>query len=163
MRPGTVAYIPRGTWHHTRTPGNQTSISVALFVRSPRTVDAVLEVLRLELAQLAPWRRPLRNPHLAPDDRVALQARLDELPARVAGLLSQKYVSEGRAVLLSSHILDMLERICSRVVVLHRGKLVADLDREGLAEAFENERTPDLTRLYLDLTEQSELIAEFPG
>lgn len=92
MRPGTVAYIPRGTWHHTRTPGNQTSISVALFVRSPRTVDAVLEVLRLELAQLAPWRRPLRNPHLAPDDRVALQARLDELPARVAGLLASDVV-----------------------------------------------------------------------
>jgi len=72
----------------------------------------------------------------------------------------EKYVADGNTVLLSSHILDMLERICSRVVVLHKGKLVADLDRAGLDARLADEGTPDLTRLYLALTDQSDIAAE---
>lgn len=32
----------------------------------------------------------------------------------------------GKAILYSSHILDSIERVCSRVVVLHEGRVVAD-------------------------------------
>jgi len=71
-----------------------------------------------------------------------------------------RYVAQGHTVLLSSHILDMIERITSRVLVIHDGKLVGDFDRPALDAQLEDPRHPDLTRLYLTLTEQSELLDE---
>ena len=32
----------------------------------------------------------------------------------------------GKAVLYSSHVLEAVEKVCSRVIVLHRGRVVAD-------------------------------------
>jgi ABC-2 type transport system ATP-binding protein len=40
--------------------------------------------------------------------------------------LIQELASRGKVVLFSSHELDTVERVCTRVVILHRGKLVAD-------------------------------------
>ncbi|MDX9724204.1 MAG: ABC transporter ATP-binding protein [Myxococcota bacterium] len=70
----------------------------------------------------------------------------------------QSEVEAGAAVLLSSHVLDMLERICSRILVMHQGHLVADLSRAELEERFQNPKHPDLTRLYLHLTDQASLM-----
>ncbi|QED26087.1 ABC transporter ATP-binding protein [Microvenator marinus] len=58
------------------------------------------------------------------------------------------HCEQGGAVLLSSHILEMLEKVCSRVVMLRGGAVVldspmSDLDREG---------GKDLTRIYLELS-----------
>jgi len=40
--------------------------------------------------------------------------------------LIQELARRGKVVLFSSHELDIVERVCSRVVILHRGKIVAD-------------------------------------
>jgi ABC-2 type transport system ATP-binding protein len=37
--------------------------------------------------------------------------------------------AEGSAVLFSSHVTETIERLCDRVVVLHRGRVVRTLDR----------------------------------
>ncbi len=50
-----------------------------------------------------------------------------EVKAVVAARLRQ-----GTAVLLVSHILEHLERLCSRVVLLHRGRVIHALDRADL-------------------------------
>jgi ABC-2 type transport system ATP-binding protein len=68
------------------------------------------------------------------------------------------YVKRGGCVLLSSHILDMLERACSRVLVMHKGKLVADLTQADLQARFQQGPARDLTQLYLTLTDQVDLI-----
>lgn len=62
-----------------------------------------------------------------------------------------EYCQDGGAILLSSHILDMLERICSRVLVLAAGELVADMSRD---EVDADPRT--LLDMYLELTARSE-------
>jgi ABC-2 type transport system ATP-binding protein len=59
----------------------------------------------------------------------------------------REYCEDGGAIILSSHILDMLERICSRVLVLASGRLVGDLSR---VELDEDPRT--LLEIYLELT-----------
>jgi ABC-2 type transport system ATP-binding protein len=51
---------------------------------------------------------------------------LDVASALVLRSLVQELAARGKVVLFSSHELDTVERICSRVVILHRGKLVAD-------------------------------------
>src|SRR4029453_6930354 len=38
----------------------------------------------------------------------------------------------GKAILYSSHVLELVEKLCTRVIVLHRGRLVADDDVERL-------------------------------
>ena len=69
-------------------------------------------------------------------------------------------IAEGAgAVVLSSHILDMLERICTRIIVLHRGKVVGDFERSDLDTALEKPEHRDLTSLYLHLTGQSDLLS----
>ena len=39
----------------------------------------------------------------------------------------------GKAVLYSSHVLELVEKACDRVIVIHRGKVVADDTVEALA------------------------------
>jgi len=61
-----------------------------------------------------------------------------------------RFCEEGGAILLSSHILDMLERICTRVVMLVDGKLVMDESMASLQEKFKADNGADtLTDLYM--------------
>jgi ABC-2 type transport system ATP-binding protein len=51
---------------------------------------------------------------------------LDVSTALVLRSLIQELAARGKVVLFSSHELETVERVCSRVVILHRGKVVAD-------------------------------------
>jgi ABC-2 type transport system ATP-binding protein len=51
---------------------------------------------------------------------------LDISSALVLRGLVQELAQRGKVVLFSSHELDIVERVCSRVVILHHGKIVAD-------------------------------------
>lgn len=51
---------------------------------------------------------------------------LDVASALVLRSLIQELARRGKVVLFSSHELETVERICSHVVILHKGKVVAD-------------------------------------
>ena len=51
---------------------------------------------------------------------------LDVTAALVMRHLVANLAARGKAVLYTSHILDIVERLCTRVVVLHEGRVVAD-------------------------------------
>lgn len=51
---------------------------------------------------------------------------LDIGTALVLRALLDRLAANGKAILLSSHELETIERVCSRIVILHRGKVVAD-------------------------------------
>jgi hypothetical protein len=57
MAPGSVLFIPRGTWHHTESQGESVSVSIAL--GAPSAAECVLEQLRMLMLQDPAWRRPL--------------------------------------------------------------------------------------------------------
>jgi len=57
---------------------------------------------------------------------------LDVASALVMRSLIQELAARGKVVLFSSHELETVERVCSHVVILHRGKLVADDSIERL-------------------------------
>jgi ABC-2 type transport system ATP-binding protein len=57
---------------------------------------------------------------------------LDVGSALVLRSLIQELASRGKAILFSSHELETVERVSSRVVILHRGKVVADDSVEHL-------------------------------
>ena len=44
-------------------------------------------------------------------------------------------VAKGKTILLSTHILEMIEKICDRYVVLKNGKIIEDIDARSFAAA----------------------------
>ena len=73
---------------------------------------------------------------------------LDVASSLVLRRLIQELAARGKVVLFSSHELDTVERICSRVVILHHGKLVADDSIERLRSLME---LPTLEKIFSQL------------
>lgn len=71
----------------------------------------------------------------------------------------KQYIAEGRAILISSHILEMLHQLCTRFFILHHGECVADYTLSEVEALCHDPGTPNLTALYLKKTGQSDLIA----
>ena len=70
---------------------------------------------------------------------------LDVTTTLVLRHLVRALARRGKAVLYSSHVLDIVEKLCDRVIVLHRGRVVADdslasleqlMTRRSLEEVF---------------------------
>ena len=67
----------------------------------------------------------------------------------------QALAREGRTILFSSHRLDVVEKVCERVVILHRGKVVAD----GRIADLRSDRTPTLEGVFAEVTQQEDYSA----
>lgn len=57
---------------------------------------------------------------------------LDVAASLVLRHLISQLAARGKAILYTSHILDVVERLCTRVIVLHEGRVVADDSVEQL-------------------------------
>jgi len=58
---------------------------------------------------------------------------VDALSADTIRRVLTGLTARGATVLLTTHILEMAERICDRVGIIHHGKLVREVDRDALA------------------------------
>jgi ABC-2 type transport system ATP-binding protein len=63
---------------------------------------------------------------------------------------------EGRTIVYCSHILDVVERICERVLIVHHGALVAD---GSVPELLARTGEPSLERVFNRLTATENLLA----
>lgn len=73
---------------------------------------------------------------------------LDVGSALVLRSLIQELAVRGKVVVFSSHELDTVERVCSHVVILHRGKVVADDSIENLRSLM---AAPTLEEIFSQL------------
>lgn len=73
---------------------------------------------------------------------------LDVGSALVLRSLIQELAARGKVVVFSSHELDTVERVCSHVVILHRGKVVADDSIENLRSLM---AAPTLEEIFSQL------------
>jgi ABC-2 type transport system ATP-binding protein len=73
-----------------------------------------------------------------------------------AGLLFRTllrlYVADNRMVLFSTHRFDMVEQLCSRVVILSAGRIVAEHDVASLGDR----QSPSLEEIFVRVTRQSD-------
>jgi len=60
---------------------------------------------------------------------------------------------QGKAILYSSHVLEVVEKICSRVLIIHRGCLVADDSVENLRHLM---RVPSLEEIFTQLVQDED-------
>jgi ABC-2 type transport system ATP-binding protein len=81
---------------------------------------------------------------------------LDIGTALVLRSLIQELAARGKVVLFSSHELETVERVCSRVVILHRGKLVADDSIDGLRTLM---ALPTLEDIFSQLAVEQDSVA----
>jgi ABC-2 type transport system ATP-binding protein len=76
---------------------------------------------------------------------------LDVSAALVIRDLLKKLAAQGKTILFSSHVLEVVERVSSRVVILNKGSVVADDSVERLRELM---HLPSLEAVFAELTEE---------
>ncbi len=98
----------------------------------------------------------LHNPDLLILDEP--MSGLDVTSALIFRNLVRILAREGKVILLSSHVLEVAEKMCSRVMILHKGCLVADDSVERLRELMD---VPSLVEVFSQLVihEDTEKIA----
>lgn len=78
---------------------------------------------------------------------------LDILAAREVLKTVEQVRDHGKCVLFSSHIMSEVRRLCDRVAIMHRGKILAAGPIDQLSEEFDE---PDLEELFFQLISNSE-------
>lgn len=76
---------------------------------------------------------------------------LDVTTGQIIKDLVQELAKEGKIVIYSSHILEIVEKICSRVIFIHKGCVVADDSVNNLRDLM---KLPSLEDIFGQLVEQ---------
>ncbi len=71
---------------------------------------------------------------------------LDTDSAVVVKQLLSRLAADGRTVLYSSHVLEVVERVCARVLILNRGAIIADGSPDELKSATHRSTLEDVFR-----------------
>jgi ABC-2 type transport system ATP-binding protein len=127
----------------------------------------LLELLSLEKAQYSPLseyskgmkQRVLLAAALLHDPELLVfdepLSGLDAVSARLFKDLLILLAREGKAVLYISHVLEVVERVCDRVIVLSRGRVVADASPQELTSLAE---LPTLEAVCAQLVRQADTV-----
>jgi len=78
---------------------------------------------------------------------------LDVSSILIVRSLLKSLAVQGKAVLYSSHVLEVVEKICSRVLVIHKGCLVADDSVENLRALM---HVPSLEDIFTQLVQHED-------
>ena len=175
------AHLDAKFFHPNRSARNHLRMLAAASKTSRRRVDEVISLMGLEsVAKKKPkgfslgmgQRLGLATAILAEPAVLLLDEPANGLdPQSIQWLRDylKHYAAEGRSVLVSSHLLSEMEIMADQVIVIARGRLLAD---ESMAE-FKTRatttdvlvRTPDLDRLRTALVAQlgADAVCEAPG
>jgi ABC-2 type transport system ATP-binding protein len=84
---------------------------------------------------------------------------LDPPQIREMRQVLRAYATDGRTVILSSHLLGEVEQTCSHVVVMHRGKVVAS---GAVPELLAGRSGQQLEDVFMDLVGSDHLVNAGP-
>jgi ABC-2 type transport system ATP-binding protein len=161
----TLGYVPEQSDIYPHLSGFDYLEMVGRLRRIPRDVlrDKILEFLKLfDLKQdmdapISSYSKGMRqkiliSAALLHDPRVLLLdeplSGLDVTTAMVIRDLMQRLAAEGKIVIYSSHILEVTEKVCSRVIILHQGRVVANDSVENLRHLM---NLPSLVEIFNQL------------
>ncbi len=78
---------------------------------------------------------------------------LDVVSGRLFKDLLEMLAAQGKAVLYISHVLEVVERVCNRVIVIAKGRVLADAPPAELTTLMS---LPNLERVFAQLVEQQD-------
>jgi ABC-2 type transport system ATP-binding protein len=81
---------------------------------------------------------------------------LDVVSARLFKDLLELLAAQGKAVLYISHVLEVVEQICNRVIVIARGRILADAPPADLAKLMS---LPNLESVFAQLVQQQDTMS----
>jgi ABC-2 type transport system ATP-binding protein len=76
---------------------------------------------------------------------------LDPKSAHTMKELMRAHCDAGNTVFFSTHVLEVAEKLCDRIGIIHRGKLIAIGTMEELRQG---DRAESLESIFLELTEE---------
>jgi ABC-2 type transport system ATP-binding protein len=86
---------------------------------------------------------------------------LDANTAMVMKELLRKFAAQGKAVLFCSHILEVVERMCSRIVVIDQGRLVAEGTSQRICEMTETRTLDEAFARLTGVRDPGQVTADF--
>jgi ABC-2 type transport system ATP-binding protein len=81
---------------------------------------------------------------------------LDVISARLLKDLMELLAAQGKAVLYISHVLEVVEQVCHRVVVIAKGRILADAPPSQLTQLM---KLPNLESVFAQLVQQQDTSA----
>jgi ABC-2 type transport system ATP-binding protein len=93
----------------------------------------------------------LHNPKLLIFDEPL--SGLDVVSGRLFKDLLELLAAEGKAILYISHVLEVVEKVCNRVIVIAKGRVLADARPADLTRLMS---LPNLERVFAQLVEQQD-------
>ncbi|RKX46336.1 MAG: ABC transporter ATP-binding protein, partial [Thermotogae bacterium] len=81
---------------------------------------------------------------------------LDARSAKILKLLLRKYADEGTTIFMTTHVLEVAEKMCDRIGIINEGVLIAEGTLEELRRLSKEGRR-SLEDLFLELTGQGEV------
>ncbi len=82
---------------------------------------------------------------------------LDVVSGRLLKDLLELLAAQGKAVLYISHVLEVVEQVCSRVVVIAKGRTLADASPSELTQLMS---LPNLESVFAQLVQQQDTAAQ---
>lgn len=83
---------------------------------------------------------------------------LDARSARIFKEIMQLHIQNGGAIVFSTHIMDLAENICTRIGIIHKGRVLAEGTMHDLKKMVD-ESAGTLEEVFLELTREKEEIA----
>jgi len=81
---------------------------------------------------------------------------LDVTTGMVVKDIVQHLAMDQKMILYSSHVLEVTEKICGRVIIIHRGRVVADDSVENLRHLM---KVPSLEKIFGELVVEEDTVA----
>lgn len=156
-----VGFLPENPYYYDYLTGPELlRFYASLFSLEPDTAEKRIEEL-LELVELKEAKRlHLRHYSKGMLERIGLAASLindpeilildepttglDPIGCRDTRNLLLKLKEQGKTILLSSHFLSEVERVCDRIAIFHRGYLLATGTLDELNRKYQAENLEDL-------------------
>ena len=168
-----MGYVPEEPYLYTHLTGHEYLTMVAQLRNLPakqsaEKIDGLLHLLALHgdrHVSISSYSKGMRQKVLLAaallhnPDLILLDepfSGLDVGSALVLRSLIQELAARGKVVLFSSHELETVERICAHVVILHRGKIVADDSIEHLRTLM---ALPTLEEIFSQLAVEQDTLA----
>jgi ABC-2 type transport system ATP-binding protein len=161
-----IGYVPEGADLYDALTGMEFLELVADLHRlPPKEADARRRPLLESFALLDDAGRPIGEYSKGMKQKLLITAALQHDPAvllldepldgldvaaqEVLKGIIRRQAAAGRVVVYSSHILEVVERLCDRVAIIHRGRLVADGSPAALLAGHAGST---LSEIFLELT-----------
>jgi ABC-2 type transport system ATP-binding protein len=160
-----IGYVPEEPQLYTHLSGSEYLVMVAQLRGLPRkrasdSIDGLLRLLGLHddrHVAMSSYSKGMRQKVLLAaalmhnPDLILLDepfSGLDVSSSLILRSLIEELARRGKVVLLSSHELETVERLCSHVVILHRGRIVAD---DSIARLRDMMELPTLEGIFSQL------------